>query len=185
MRTLYVITCGSPAAGGVGQLVESAQLDGWDVCVVTTPDGAKFVDVPALARQTGYPVRSTYKNPDDPDVLPPADGIIVAPATVNTINKWAAGICDTLALGLLVEAIGLRLPIVAMPFSNWAHAAHPAFGENLRRLESWGVHVLWDSTGHRPHEPRAGAALVARFPWHLALEGLGRVLARRAALAAA
>jgi Flavoprotein len=34
------------------------------------------------------------------------DAIIVAPATFNTINKWAVGISDTLALGLLTEAIG-------------------------------------------------------------------------------
>ena len=50
---------------------------------------------------------------------------MVAPATVNTINKWGAGICDTLPLGILVEAIGKRLPIVAMPVTNPEHAAHP------------------------------------------------------------
>ncbi|MGY0236572.1 flavoprotein [Longispora urticae] len=181
MKTLYVIACGSPLAAGVGRLVELAQADGWDVCVVATPDGTKFIDTDALVLQTGHPVRSTYKNPDDPDVLPEPDAVIVAPATVNTINKWAAGICDTLALGLIVEAIGLGLPIVTMPFSNRAHAAHPAFGESLRRLESWGVRVLWDTPGHRPHEPRHGAHLVDAFPWHMALEGLPR----RAALSAA
>ena len=69
--------------------------------------------------------------------------MIVAPATVNTINKWAAGICDTLALGILVEAIGKRLPIVALPSTNQAHAAHPAFTENIGKLRSWGVSVLF------------------------------------------
>jgi phosphopantothenoylcysteine synthetase/decarboxylase len=33
--------------------------------------------------------------------LPPADAIIVAPATYNTMNKRAAGISDTFELGLL------------------------------------------------------------------------------------
>jgi len=70
---LYVIACGSPLARHVGRLVELAQSDDWDVCVVTTPDGAKFVDRTELARQTGHPVRTHYKNPGDPDVLPPAD----------------------------------------------------------------------------------------------------------------
>ena len=75
--------------------------------------------------------------------------MIVAPATVNTVNKWAAGICDTLALGILVEAIGKRLPIVALPSTNQAHAAHPAFAENIGKLRSWGVSVLFGpgSTG--------------------------------------
>jgi hypothetical protein len=38
--------------------------------------------------------------PADPDILPDPDAMIVAPATANTINKWAAGISDTLPLAL-------------------------------------------------------------------------------------
>jgi hypothetical protein len=34
---------------------------------------------------------------------PKADAIIVAPATYNTISKWAAGVSDTYALGILAE----------------------------------------------------------------------------------
>ena len=143
MSVLYVIACGSPVARRVGTLVDLAQRDGWDVCVVTSRDGRKFVDVPALAAQSGHPVRSEYKNPGDPDVLPDADAMVVAPATVNTMTKWSAGIADTLALGLLVEGIGKGLPIVALPFTNSAMAAHPAFGEAVARLRSWGVTVLY------------------------------------------
>jgi hypothetical protein len=92
---------------------------------------------------TGHPVRSDYKAADDPAALPPPDALVVAPATTNTINKWAAGISDTLLLGLLVEGIGKKLPTVAMPFTNWAQAAHPAFEPNIVRLRSWGVTVLY------------------------------------------
>src|SRR5580704_13422031 len=119
---LYVIACAAPPAQDVDQLVRLAQAGGWDVCVLATPSGRKFTDVTALEQLTGHPVRSEYKNPGEPDVLPPPDAIIVAPATVNSVNKWAAGICDTLALGILVEGIGLKLPIVAVPWSNPAHA---------------------------------------------------------------
>ena len=104
-------------------------------------------------RRTGYPVRSEYKDPGEPDVLPPPDAIIVAPATVNSVNKWAAGICDTLALGILVEGIGLKLPIVAVPWTNAAHAAHPAFAENIGKLRSWGVRVLYGPEVAQPREP--------------------------------
>jgi flavoprotein len=65
-----------------------------------------FVDAPKLEAATGYPMRSDYMQPSDPDVLPAPNAIVVAPAIFNTINKWAAGISDTLALGLLTEAIG-------------------------------------------------------------------------------
>jgi phosphopantothenoylcysteine synthetase/decarboxylase len=169
-RVLYVITCAAPPAAEVGQLVGLAQARGWDTCVLTTPSGRRFADVAALERLTGHPVRSEYKNPGEPDVLPAPDAVIAAPVTVNTINKWALGICDTLALGILVEAIGKRLPIVAVPSTNRAHAAHPAFGESVGKLRSWGVTVLLDPGSL--HEPGEGGSLVHLFPWPQALAAI-------------
>jgi phosphopantothenoylcysteine synthetase/decarboxylase len=80
---------------------------------------------------------------------------VVGPATFNTINKWAAGISDTLALGLLTEAIGKRLPMVALPFINAAQAEHPAFQGSVDRLRAVGVQLLydpmcWNSTSQAP-----------------------------------
>jgi hypothetical protein len=169
---LYVIACAAPPAAAVGQLVSLAQRRGWDVCVLTTPSGRRFTDPGALEQQTGHPVRSEYKNPGEPDVLPDPDAVIVAPATVNTINKWAAGICDTLALGILVEAIGKRLPIVALPSTNEAHAAHPAFTENIGKLRSWGVSVLFGAHVHPLAEPGAGDSDLGTFPWAATLDAL-------------
>jgi phosphopantothenoylcysteine synthetase/decarboxylase len=173
-RVLYVIACAAPPARDVGKLVALAQQDGWDVCVLTTPSGRRFADVAALEKATGHPVRSDYKDPGEPDVLPEPDAIIVAPATVNTINKWAAGICDTLALGILVEAIGKRLPIVALPFTNRAHAAHPAFTDNIGKLRSWGVTVLFGPEVYPLHDPGTGSRYLHLFPWPIAVQAIGR-----------
>jgi len=151
-------------------LVGAAQDLGWTVCVVTTPDGRKFVDAAALAEQTGFAVRSTYKNPGDPDLLPPADAMVVAPATVNTINKWAAGIADTLALGMIVEGLGKGLPIVAVPFTNESMAAHPAFGESIEKLRRWGITVLWGPDVMPEFPPGDGDRYVDSFPWARILE---------------
>ena len=169
---LYVLACGAPPAKDVPVLVGLAQDRGWDVCVITSPMGARFIDAAQLEKITGHPVRSDYKAADDPDTLPAPDALIVAPATTNTINKWAAGISDTLLLGLLVEGIGKRLPIVAMPFTNWAQAAHPVFEQNIDRLRSWGVTVLYGPDVYRLHEPGEGGNLVHAFPWHLALDAV-------------
>jgi phosphopantothenoylcysteine synthetase/decarboxylase len=173
---LYVIACGSPAARDVGRLVVLAQGREWDVCLVTTPDGRKFVDVAMLAGLTGHPVRSFYKNPGDPDVLPAPDAIIVAPATVNTITKWVAGIADTLALGLLVEGQGKGLPIVTLPFTNSAMGAHPAFREAIGRLRGWGISVLFGDEVLPLHPPGHGEDLLATFPWELTLAALDAML---------
>jgi hypothetical protein len=169
---LYVIACAAPPAAAVGRLVSLAQQRGWDVCVLTTPSARRFTDVAALERQTGHPVRSEYKDPGQPDVLPPADAVIVAPATVNTINKWAAGICDDLALGILVEAFGKQLPVVVLPSTNRAHAAHPAFTENIRKLRSWGVTVLFGGDVPALPEPEAAGSDLGQFPWSLTLDAL-------------
>jgi phosphopantothenoylcysteine synthetase/decarboxylase len=169
---LYLLVCGSPVARDVGILVDLAQREGWEVCVITTPDGRKFVDLDALQAQTGHPVRSHYKNPGDSDLLPPPDAIIVAPATVNSINKWAAGIADTLALGLLIEGYGMGLPIVAVPYTNKVMAAHPMLHENMARLRTWGVQVLFGDDVVRLHRPGQSHRHRGEFPWRQALHAL-------------
>jgi phosphopantothenoylcysteine synthetase/decarboxylase len=175
---LYLVACGAPPTRYVGDLVTLAQAAGWDVCVIVTPDGRKFVDSPQIAAATGHPVRSVYKQPGDLDVLPDAHALIVAPATVNTINKWSAGIADTLALGLIIEGQGRGLPIVTIPFTNLAMAAHPAFGESIARLRSWGVHVLYGDDVLRLHPPGTGESRAAAFPWQRALDRLHEVTSR-------
>ena len=67
---LYAVACGGPPARDLAAFVRFAQTDGWDVCVIVTPDGAKFLDTTKLAELTGHPVRVHYKQPDEPDVLP-------------------------------------------------------------------------------------------------------------------
>ena len=132
----------------------------------------RFIETERVERMTGFPVRSEYKEPGAPDILPPPDALIVAPASVNTLNKWGLGICDTLALGLLVEAIGKRLPVVALPFTNRAHAAHPALVENIEKLRSWGVTVLFDPEIYPLHDPGAGSEYLHLYPWGLTLDAL-------------
>jgi phosphopantothenoylcysteine synthetase/decarboxylase len=169
---LYLIVCAAPPARDALVLVKLAQAAGWDVCVIATPSARRFIDIPALEAATGHPVRSDYKRPDDPDVLPPPDAITVAPATFNTINKWAAGISDTLALGLLTEAIGKRLPVVALPFVNAAQAQHPAFQRSIEQLRKEGMRLLYGPDVLELHEPGTGSQRVALFPWRMILDAL-------------
>ncbi|WP_324194574.1 flavoprotein [Nocardia blacklockiae] len=165
---LYAIVTGSPAARDVGRLVDLARGDGWEVCVVASPDGRRFIDVEELESRTGHPVRSHYKDPGTPDVLPPADAMIAAPLSGNSLAKWAAGISDTLPLGLLVEAHGKGLPVVAVPFSNRAQLSFPALQDAMGKLAQWGITMLAGDDLPAAHEPGLGADRLASFPWELA-----------------
>ncbi|MGX7672357.1 flavoprotein [Plantactinospora sp. DSM 117369] len=162
---LYVIACGGRPAGDLAPFITHCQDLDWDVCVIATPSALKFMNTSALAAQTGHPVRFDHKQPDEPDVLPPADAMVIAPATFNTINKLAYGSSDTLALGLLNEAIGLGVPIIAVPTANTALARHPAFVEAVARLRSWGVRILLDPDLYPLPSPNQGPTSAELFPW--------------------
>ncbi|GII83906.1 hypothetical protein Ssi03_18960 [Sphaerisporangium siamense] len=143
-----------------------AQGDGWTVQMVATPSALDFIDVPALERQTGRPVKSRYRTPNEPKP-PRADAIIVAPATYNTVNKFAQGIADTYALGLLAEAPGLGIPVVVMALVNSALAQRAPFRRSVEELRAEGVHVILG-----PEESPTANGPTAPYPWHLALAAL-------------
>ncbi|MFB4298178.1 flavoprotein [Actinomadura sp. NTSP31] len=168
-RVLYIIVCAAGPASDVGKLVTLAHQRGWDVQIIATPSALDFIDAEALEKQTGRPVRSHYRKPGEPR-SPKADAIIVAPATYNTINKWAAGISDTYALGILAEAPTLGIPVTVLPFVNTALAARHPFQQSLKTLRSEGARVLLGSGGFEPHAPGTGGSQNDTYPWQTALD---------------
>jgi phosphopantothenoylcysteine synthetase/decarboxylase len=143
---LYLIVCAAPPAQQTSDVVSLLQSTGWDVCVIATPQAARWMDLPALSALTGYVVRTDYKLPGEADPLPKADAILAMPATFNTINKWAQGIGDTLAVSILCEALGRGTPpVIAVPCLKMDLVRHPAFSRSIALLRECGVRVL--------HEP--------------------------------
>ncbi|WP_133915550.1 flavoprotein [Streptomyces sp. NBC_00582] len=158
---LYVVVCAAGIASGVGTLITAAQERRWRVGVVATPHAMNgFFDTAAVETQTGHPIRSAWRRPGDPRPFPDPDAVVVAPATFNTINKWAAGIADTLALGTLCEVTGQGVPVGVLPCVSDGLAAHPAYRDSLIRLGGSGVRF-----GH----PYRGGD----FGWPRALDLLG------------
>ncbi|MFH8798501.1 flavoprotein [Streptomyces sp. NPDC017936] len=161
---LYVVVCAAGVAADVGELITAAQRRDWHVGVIATPHAVNgFFDTAAVEARTGRPVRSAWRRPDDPRPFPDPDAVVVAPATFNTVNKWAAGITDTLALGTLCEVSGLGIPVGVLPCVSDALAAHPAYRESLVRLRGMGVRF------GDPHRGREDGA----FGWERALDLIG------------
>lgn len=169
---LHLIVCDARAAGDLEPFVKSCQKQGWDVWIVTTPAAVSFIDADVLAELTGNPVRTDDPLPDEPTVLPPAGAVAVVPATFKAMNQLAYGNTDSFALGLVEKAIGLGLPVLAMPTPDAALAQHPVFAESVGRLRGWGVAVIANPT--RYPLPGDDAERAAHFPWHAAEELLGQ-----------
>ena len=168
-RVLTVIACGAGPAAAISTFAKLARDRGWSIQVIATPAALEFFDAAAIEDLTGNPVRSQYRKPGSPRSAI-ADAIIVAPATYNTINKWAQGISDTYALGILAETTGMGVPIIVLPFVNSALARRPPFRRSVKALRAEGVRILLGPAGIQPHPPRTGADLIDSYPWHLALD---------------
>jgi phosphopantothenoylcysteine synthetase/decarboxylase len=171
-RILTIVVCGAGPASSVMTLIGHAIERGWTVQVVATPAALAFIDVKALEKQTGSPVRSQYSPPGAPRSKVP-HAIIVAPATYNTICKWAFGTSDTYALGILAEMTGMDIPVIVLPYVNAALASRVPFRRGVASLREEGVHILLGPGRIEPHQPRSGAD-PSTFPWHLALDEADR-----------
>ncbi|MGH2493940.1 MAG: flavoprotein [Ktedonobacteraceae bacterium] len=165
---LYVIVCAAGPARQVQELVRLAQVVGWEVCIIPTPNAVPFLDVPLLTKLTGRAVRSEYRDPGTAESFPPCDALVVVAATFNTINKLAHGIADTRALTILSENLGRARPILVVPCVNQDHLArHPALHQSLATLEAWGVHIFFDLAKYPPRN---------EVPWRVILDELHRIL---------
>lgn len=178
-RVLGVVVCGAGPAAAISTLVGLARDRGWTIQVIATPAALEFFDHAAIQEQTGHPVRSQYAKPGAPRSLIP-DAILVAPATYNTINKWALGISDTYALGVLAETTGLGVPTVVLPFVNAALAGRAPFQQSVLSLRAEGVRILLGPGGFEPHPPRTGGNLIDSYPWDLGLDEAERMLSAAA-----
>ncbi|MBI2903048.1 MAG: bifunctional phosphopantothenoylcysteine decarboxylase/phosphopantothenate--cysteine ligase CoaBC [Candidatus Methylomirabilis oxyfera] len=73
-----------------------------------------------------------------------ADLLLVAPATANTIGKFARGLADDLLTNLFLAS---TRPVLLAPAMDADMFRHPAVQENLERLRSWGVRVVGPAEG--------------------------------------
>ena len=151
-----------------------AHAQGWLVYCIATPAAVEhFLDIPALERATGHQVRITYRRPGG-EPLPKADGIIVAPATYNTINKWAAGISDTYALNQLSRThrplrsqdrgLAVRQPSTSGQPSIHAQRRRTPTSRNTRPIRPRRVRTT--------PTPNRWTKCIDAYPWSLAIKAL-------------
>jgi phosphopantothenoylcysteine decarboxylase/phosphopantothenate--cysteine ligase len=70
------------------------------------------------------------------------DMLLIAPATANTISKIACGIDDTAVTTFATTALGSGIPLVIVPAMHGSMYKHKIVIENIKKLESIGVHII-------------------------------------------
>ena len=73
-----------------------------------------------------------------------ADGMVVAPATANTIAKIAIGMADNAVTTLV---LALRCPLVVAPAMDLDMWSHPATQRNIESLQARGVMIVEPESG--------------------------------------
>lgn len=169
-RWVYLVVSAAPPVLRIEEFIGALAAEGWSVCVIATPNAASWIDLDSLAAATGCLIQVQARSPRRQESLPRADVVVAAPMTFNSINKWAAGFSDTLALGVLNEMLGADVPILAVPCVKAVLRKHPAYDESVARLVDAGVSVMDpDAVTVRAEDG------LATFDWSQILSALSRL----------
>ena len=130
-------------SGGVSayksiDLIRRLREEGALVTVIMTEAAQQFVTPLSLEVAAANKVfADLYASPMAHISLPAeADVMVVAPATANTIGKFAHGLADDL---LSLSFLSFRGKVVLAPAMNWRMYEHPVFRRNLESLLQLGV----------------------------------------------
>ena len=155
MKVLLGIT-GCIAAYKAPELLRQLQKRGCEIHVVMTENAQNFVTATTLAALSrNHVFTGMFSPPDSASGLDvaidhirlahSADLLLVAPATANTLAKFAHGIADDFLSTLYLAT---RAPVVVAPAMNSDMWQHPAVQTNLRQLVSLGVSIVEPEEGY-------------------------------------
>lgn len=142
---------GCIAAYKAVEVLRGLQKRGVTVQVMMTRHATEFVGPLTFQAISGLPVITHMFAPtDDPEIkhiqiAQSIDLLLVAPATANTLAKFANGIADDF---LSTVYISSTAPVLVAPAMNVEMWAHPATQENVERLKSRGVYFIDPGEGY-------------------------------------
>ena len=142
--------------GGIGaykavEIARGLQKHGHDVVAIMTRSAEKFVGPLTFEAITRREViTDQWKPGTNADIEHIAiasniDLLLVAPATANTIGKFANGLADDFLSSLYTAT---RAPVLVAPAMNSNMFDHPAVAKNLETLLARGVHLVDPGSGY-------------------------------------
>jgi len=149
-KNILLGVCGSIASYKSAEIVRLFVKAGANVRVVMTKDATSFITPLTLSTLSKNLVLSTYSNPETGEwnnhveLALWADLILIAPATANTISKFAIGLCDNLLSAIYLSAKCLVYIAPAMDLDMWKHQTTI---KNIESLKSYGNIVINPNSG--------------------------------------
>ncbi len=145
-RSILLGITGSVAAYKAIDLIKILKQEGASVRVIMTEASKRFVTPLSVELAAGERVYSDmFESPLSHVGLPAgADLFIVAPATANSISKYAQGIADDMLSTALLAFNG---KVIIAPAMNWRMYDNQIFQKNLHYLTSLGIHFIGPERG--------------------------------------
>jgi phosphopantothenoylcysteine decarboxylase / phosphopantothenate---cysteine ligase len=148
-RVALAVTGGIAAYKAI-EVLRGLQRAGCDVRVAMTRHACEFVTPLTFRALSGsYVVVDDYA-PDNPDPIAhitfsqTVDLLVVAPATANTLAKFANGVADDFVTSTYLACTA---PVLVAPAMNTTMLNSPATQRNLEKLRADGVHMIDPDAG--------------------------------------
>jgi len=150
MANILLGVTGSIAAYKAADLTGQLVKQGHEVHVVMTADACEFIAPLTLQVLSRNPVTTSLYDekqswhPGHIGLADRADLLLVAPATANTIARFANGMADDVLGAIYLATLA---PVLMAPAMNGKMWQHPATVENVDRLTSRGVRWVGPDAG--------------------------------------
>lgn len=149
-KNILLGVTGGIAAYKAPAICSLLRKQGANVKVILTEAAQKFVGKITFQTMSGNLVHTDMfdESPQNAEVehitlAKWADIFVIAPATANTIAKFACGIADNLLTSTFLAA---RSKIMIVPAMNTFMLNHPATRENMQKLKDRGMIILGTHT---------------------------------------
>lgn len=147
-RKIVLGITGGIAAYKACELARLLTKNGADVRVVMTEAATKFVGPDTFSALTHHDVLlDVFSDADGFDhikLTEDADLFVVAPATANSIAKFAHGLADN---ALSTAVLASSCPVVIAPAMNTRMLLNPATKDNLQTLQKYGYFIIAPEEG--------------------------------------
>lgn len=151
MALIALGVCGGIGAYKAVEIARGLQKNGHDVVAIMTKSAERFVGALTFEAITRREVITDQWQPganadiEHISIASNIDLLLVAPATANTIGKFANGLADDFLSSLYTAT---RAPVLIAPAMNTNMFDHPAVAKNLETLLSRGVQIVDPGSGY-------------------------------------